>query len=43
MSAGDYDPNSQIESIFKFEDVGVYDLDLKTLYLEDELEVGKNV
>lgn len=43
VSAGDYDPNSQIGPIFKFEDVGVYDLDLETLYLEDEIEVGKNV
>ena len=43
VSAGDYDPNSQIGPTFKFKDVGAYDLDLETLYLEDEIEVGKNV
>lgn len=43
VSAGDYNPNHQIGPTFKFEDVGVYDLDLDTLYLEDEIKVGMNV
>ena len=43
VSAGDYDPNHQSGPTFKFEDVGVYDLGLDTLYLEDEIKVGMNV
>ena len=43
VSAGDYDPDHQIGPTFKFENVGVYDLNLDTLYLEDEIKVGKNV
>ena len=43
VSAGDYDPNHQIGPAFKFEDVGVYDLNLDTLSLESEIEVGKNI
>lgn len=43
VSAGDYDPDSQVGPIFKFEDVNAYDLGLDTLYLTDELNVGMNV
>ena len=43
VSAGDYDPDCQQGPVFKFEDVGVYDLGLDTLYLEDEIAVGMNV
>lgn len=41
--AGDYDPNHQTGPSFKFEDVNAHDLNLDTLDLEDEIEVGKNV
>ena len=43
VSAGDYDPDSQIGPTFKFEDVAAYDLNLQTLFLEEEINVGKNV
>ena len=43
VTAGDYDENSQIGPTFKFEDVGVYDLDLDTLWFEDEIWIGRNV
>ena len=43
MTAGDYDPNHQTGPVFKFENVAAYDLDLNTLFLEDEIQVGKNV
>lgn len=43
VSAGNYDPNHMIGPAFKFEDVAAYDLDLNTLFLEDEIWVGRNV
>ena len=43
MSSGDYNQDNQIGPIFKFENVNAYDLDLNTLYLESQIEVGKNV
>lgn len=43
VSAGDFDPNTQIGPAFQFRDVNYYDLGLETLYLEDEIWVGKNV
>ena len=43
MFACDYDHNHQTGPAFKFEDVNAHDLNLDTLYLEDEIEVGKNV
>lgn len=43
VSAGDYDADHQIGPIFKFEDVAAYDLDLDTLFLEEKIQVGKNV
>jgi len=43
VSAGDYDPDHQIGPTFKFKNVGVSDLKLNTLYLEDKISVGKNV
>lgn len=43
VSAGDYDPDHQIGPSFKFDDVGVNDLHLDTLYLKDKIQVGKNV
>ena len=43
VSAGDYDPDTQNGPTFKFEDVAAFDLNLQTLYLEDEISVGKNV
>lgn len=43
LSAGDYNPNSMRGPAFKFEDVACYDMDLDTLFLEDEIWVGRNV
>ena len=43
VSAGDYNPDMQIGPTFKFEDVAAYDLNLQTLFLEEEINVGKNV
>ncbi|MCH5267713.1 MAG: DUF4839 domain-containing protein [Lachnospiraceae bacterium] len=43
VSAGDYDPDGQLGPTFKFENVGVSNLNLDTLFLEDEIKVGKNV
>lgn len=43
LSAGDYDANHQIGPTFKFENVAAYDLDLDTLFLEDKIQIGKNV
>lgn len=43
LSAGNYDPNHMIGPAFKFEDVAAYDLGLDTLFLEDEIWVGRNV
>jgi len=43
VSAGDYDPDHQRGPIFKFENVAAYNLNLDTLYLEEELQVGVNV
>lgn len=43
VSAGDYDPNHVIGPAFKFQDVGANDLDLDTLFLEEKIQVGKNV
>ncbi len=43
VSAGDYDPDHQSGPTFKFNDVGVWDLGLDTLFLEDALKVGMNV
>lgn len=43
LFAGDYDPNHQTGPAFKFEDVAAYDLDLDTLFLEEKIQVGKNV
>ena len=43
VSSGDYNQDNQIGPIFKFENVNAYDLDLNTLYLESQIEVGKNV
>lgn len=39
LSAGDYDPNTQIGPTFKFEDVGLWDLGLDSL----SISVGMNV
>ncbi|MGN1348356.1 MAG: DUF4839 domain-containing protein [Acutalibacteraceae bacterium] len=43
INTGDYDPNSCCGPNFRLTDVGVYDLDLDTLYLTDEIYVGVNV
>lgn len=43
VGAGDYDPNSIIGPPFQFKNVAAYDLDLGTLFLEDKIQVGKNV
>ena len=43
VSTGDYDPVYRIGPVFKFENVEAYDLGLNTLYLENEIKVGKNV
>ena len=43
LSAGNYDPDSGIGPIFHFENVNAYNLDLDTLWLEDEIWVGRNV
>lgn len=43
VSAGDYDPDSQTGPSFKFEDVNSFDLGLDTMYLDDEIWVGRNV
>lgn len=43
VSAGDYDPDRQIGPSFQFKNVAAYDLDLDTLFLEEKIQVGKNV
>jgi hypothetical protein len=43
LSAGDYDPDHQTGPTFKFDDVGVWDLGLDTLFLEDVIKIGMNV
>ncbi len=43
LSAGDYNPNSMSGPAFKFENVACYDMDLDTMFLEDEIWVGRNV
>lgn len=43
VGAGDYDPNHAIGPSFQFKNVGASDLHLGTLYLEDKIQVGKNV
>ena len=43
VSAGDYDPDSQIGPTFKFENVNAYNLGLESLFLENEIAVGDNV
>ena len=43
VTAGDYDEHGQLGPTFKFEDVGVYDLDLDTLWFEDEIWIGRSV
>ena len=43
VGACNFDPNSFSGPSFKFEDVNHYDLGLDTLYVEDEIWVGRNV
>jgi hypothetical protein len=43
ISAGDYNENTAVGPNFQFNDVGVYDLDLDTLYFEDVISIGKNL
>ncbi|MBR7162970.1 MAG: DUF4839 domain-containing protein, partial [Clostridia bacterium] len=43
VGAGDFDPNSCSGPSFKFEDVNYYNLGLDTLFVEDEIWVGRNV
>lgn len=43
VGAGDYDPNSGIGPAFQFKNVSAADLDLDTLFLEEKIQVGKNV
>lgn len=43
LSAGDYDSDTQIGPTFKFENVAAYQLNLQTMFLEEEITVGKNV
>lgn len=43
LSAGKYSMTSQKGPTFKFENVGVSDLDLDTLYLKDVIKVGEMV
>lgn len=43
IGAGDYNENTAVGPNFQFNDVGVYDLDLDTLYLEDVISIGKNL
>ncbi len=42
VTAGDYDPDSQIGPVFKFEDVGISDLNLQGEAFENEIKVGQN-
>lgn len=41
--AGDYNENSVVGPSFQFNDVGVYDLKLDTLFLEDIIHTGVNI
>jgi len=43
LGSGDYDENRQKGPNFKFKNVSAYDLGLDTLFLEDVIEIGKNV
>lgn len=43
VTAGDYNAESQIGPVFKFQDVNASNLGLNTLFLEDEIWVGRNV
>lgn len=43
VSAGDYDPDTQTGPTFMFENVNAGQLGLDTLFMEEEISVGKNV
>ncbi len=43
LGAGDFDENSTLGPAFRLTDVGVMDLDLDTLWLEDVLSLGTNI
>lgn len=43
IGAGNYDADSMKGPNFRLTDVNGFDMDISTLYLEDELSVGKNI